>query len=108
MLTEFLREHRLADMLTEQQLRPVPEAGDRKTWNGVPERYREEILREAESYARKPYPMRKASDFLAFVRGGSRKADEDPYFFRRRKLCYAALACCLGATRYLDDVADGI
>ena len=108
MLTAYLREHPLMDMLTEEPLRPVPGAGDRQAWDGVPGKYRTEILREAENFADQPYPMRRATDFLAFVRNGSRKADEDPYFFRRRKLCYAALACCLGETRYLDDVADGI
>ena len=70
--------------------------------------HRAEILREAERHAALPWPMRRATDFLAFVRSGSRKADEDPYFLRRRKLCWAALACALGENRYLDEVVDGI
>ncbi len=85
-----------------------PDAEDRAAWQGVSSAGKEEILREAERYASLPYPMRKATDFLAFVRTGSRQADEDPYFFRRRKLCVAALACCLGAEAYLDDVIDGV
>ena len=76
-------------------------------WDRIASEDREEILRQAEAYASSPYPMRRATDFLAFVRSGSRKADEDPYFFRRRKLCYAALALALGED-YLDDVLDGI
>ena len=85
-----------------------PDAEDRAAWQGVSSAGKEEILREAERYASLPYPMRKATDFLAFVRTGSRQADEDPYFFRRRKLCVSALACCLGAEAYLDDVIDGV
>lgn len=74
----------------------------------IPESYRQEILRQAAAYGEQPYPPRLATGFLAFVRSGSRKADEDPYFFRRRKLCYATLACFFGEKQYLDDVIDGI
>ena len=52
--------------------------------------------------------MRPATGFLEFVRSGSRQADEDPYFFRRRKLCAAALSCCAGTGDQLDAVLDGI
>ena len=108
MLTEYLAQHPLSNTLTREGPFLVPPLEDRDAWNAVPEAYREEILTCAAQYAPLPYPMRKATDFLAFVRSGSRKADEDPYFFRRRKLCYAALACCLGETQYLDDVVDGV
>ena len=69
---------------------------------------RAEILLEGEKYSALPWPVRKATDFLAFVRSGSRKADEDPYFLRRKKLCRAAIACVLDQERFLDDVVDGI
>ena len=57
--------------------------------------------------------MRTATGFLAFVREGSRKADEDPYFFRRRKLCAAVLGYCAdgaakASSQLLDDIVDGI
>jgi len=77
-------------------------------WDRVSGAVREEILREAEAASKLPWPMRPATGFLAFSRSGSRKADEDPYFLRRRKLCWAVLACGLGETRYLDDVVDGV
>ena len=75
---------------------------------GVSPAQRAEILQEAERYAALPWPMRKATDFLAFVRTGSRKADEDPYFLRRQKLCWATLACAMGEESYLDQVVDGV
>lgn len=86
----------------------VPPAEDRAAWDGIASADREELLNRAAEYALQPWPMRLATDFMAFTRNGSRKADENPYFFRRRKLCLSALACCLGRTEMLDDVIDGI
>ena len=82
--------------------------GTPENWDRISEAYRAEIFRRAEEYARQPYPMRKATDFLAFVRNGSRQADEGPYFFRRKKLCWEATACRMGREEMLDDVVDGI
>ena len=46
---------------------------------------------------------------MAFVRDGSRKVYEDPYFLRRRTLIGAALGYCLGPRpALLDCVVDGL
>ncbi len=108
MFREYFAKHPLEELLTEALPGEAVRAGEEK-WSRVLPGHREEILKAAAEYASQPYPMRTASGFLAFTDSGSRKADEDPYFFRRRKLCVSALACCLGeADRYLRDVVDGL
>ncbi|MBR1584375.1 MAG: heparinase II/III family protein [Clostridia bacterium] len=108
MFSEYLDRHSLRELLIPGRAIPFPPADDRAAWARVPEKHAREIREMAKAYAAQPYPMRKATDFLAFVRTGSRAADEGPYFLRRRKLCAAALLCCVDAEAPLDDVIDGI
>ncbi len=107
MLSEYLNSHPLENDLPEAPISLFPAAGDR-AWQKIIPEHAQEIRTMAAFYASQPYPMRRATDFLAFVRAGSRKADEDPYFFRRRKLCAHTLACCLDSQADLDPVIDGI
>ncbi len=108
MFAEFFREHPLETLLLPEPPALFPPASDRASWNGLPAEALREISALAQTYADRPYPMRKATDFLAFVRTGSRQADEAPYFLRRRKLCAAVLLCCAEETAPLDDVIDGV
>lgn len=107
MFAEYLDQHPLEDLLAEDPPAPVPPAGD-PAWQRISETHRAEIEREAAAWQNKAYPMRSATGFLAFVRDGSRKADEDPYFERRRKLCWHVLAACLDGNACLDGVVDGL
>ncbi len=108
MFSEYLERQPIRALLTQNELCLVPSSEDRAAWENIPDAFREEIERMGLQYASQPYPMRKATDFLAFVRTGSRTADEGPYFFRRRKLCASALLCCMNQTAAIDDVIDGI
>ena len=106
MLTEFLASHPL-QRPSPAAPRWCPPAKD-VSWATIAPEHRAEILREAAACAGRPYPLRRATDFLAFVRTGNRRADETPYFFRRRKLAWAALHCCAEDHASLDDVIDGL
>ena len=108
MFAEFLNAHPMETLLAGAPDPGIPSAADREAWEQLPESLREELLALVRAYAGQPYPMRTASGFLAFVRSGSRTADEAPYFQRRRKLCAAVLGCCLDADAPLDDVIDGV
>lgn len=106
MFAKALEKQPLKDLLLEKPLQLFPTMDDREAWDKVDGA---EIMAQAEKYRAQPYPPRKATDFMAFVRTGSRKADENPYFFRRRKLTMAALNCCVtGSLEDLDDVVDGL
>ena len=78
MLTAFLQEHPMRELLKSGTRRLYPPAEDRRAWDGIPAEYRQEIRELAEAYASVPYPARSASGFLAFVRTGDRQADEIP------------------------------
>ncbi len=106
MFQEFLSRHPLS-FASPGPFPLYPPSGS-ASWRALPETVKREIAEEAEKVSARPYPMRLAADFLAFTRTGSRKADEDPYFFRRRKLCWAALRCCVDENAPLDDVIDGL
>ncbi len=108
MFQEYLAAHSLRDLIREENRLLYPPAGDRDAWAVVPEETRQEVLRLAEEYRAVPWPMRTASDFLAFVRTGSRTADETPYFTRRRKLCAAVMEQCVRPDADLTEAVDGI
>ena len=109
MLTTFLQNHPMEEMLRRGSRKLYPPAEDRAAWEGLPEEMRREIRRLAAAFRDMPYPMRSASGFLAFVRDGSRQADEKPYFTRRRKLCAAVLeACAFPEAADTDGITDGI
>ncbi|MBR4500762.1 MAG: heparinase II/III family protein [Clostridia bacterium] len=108
MFQEFISAHPLSSLIASPAPFPLyPPAGS-APWRGLKDSVINQITTEAEKFSALPYPMRLATDFLAFTRTGSRKADEDPYFFRRRKLCWAALRCCVDENASLDDVIDGL
>ncbi|QTE67518.1 heparinase II/III family protein [Clostridiales bacterium] len=108
MLTEFLQDHPVRELLAGGTRVLFPPADDRRAWEGIPEGYRREIRELAGKYAAVTWPARTASGFLAFVKTGSRRADEDPYFTRRRKLCAEVLGACLDPDAGMDDIVDGI
>ena len=108
MLTAFLRDHPMREMLAGGTRVLFPPAEDRRAWEGIPDGYRREIRELAGKYAAVTWPARTASGFLAFVTTGSRRADEDPYFTRRRKLCAEVLCACLDPDAGMDDIVDGI
>lgn len=88
---------------------PFPPASDRRAWEGVATRDRDDLLSLYRQTREAPYPLCAASRFLAFTRTGSRAAYEEPYFFRRRKLIAAVLRECLTPDgEALDDVVDGV
>ena len=108
MLGEYLDEHSLSALLIKER-KLLPRLEERERWETVPEEMRREILQMAEEYKGIEYPMCLATQFLRFVRDGSRKAYEEPYFLRRRKLIASFLHCCItGSTEELDSVIDGI
>ena len=108
MLTEFLRDHPVRELLSGGTRVLFPPAEDHRAWEGIPEGYRREIRELAGKYAAVAWPARTASGFLAFVTTGSRRADEDPYFTRRRKLCAEVLDACVDPDAGMDDIVDGI
>ncbi|MBR5110308.1 MAG: heparinase II/III family protein [Clostridia bacterium] len=108
MFSEYLSSHPMPSLLSDAPYRPYPAAEDRGAWTSLPPPLISELRQMAQDFHAQPYPMRLASGFLAFVENGSRKADEEPYFFRRRKLCAAVLQCCLDEKAPLRDVIDGV
>lgn len=87
---------------------PYPTCGDAAWENLAPER-KHALEKWAEEALETAYPMLTATQFMAFVRDGSRKVYEDPYFLRRRTLIGAALGYCLGPRpALLDCVVDGL
>jgi len=87
---------------------PFPRARSRAAWEALPPDTRKGLLRWGKE-ALSGYPARPATAFLAFTRTGSRLADEEPYFRRRRLLMGAVLAeCAEHEGRYLDAVIDGL
>ncbi|MBQ8557015.1 MAG: heparinase II/III family protein [Clostridia bacterium] len=91
MLTEYIQAHPLQYHPSAQ----FPPSSHRAAWEGVDAADRADLLALANDWRERPYPLLTAGMYASFVRTGSRKDCENPYFDRRRKLCAAALHICL-------------
>ncbi len=106
MLERYFAAHPLEDVRYAPQFPPMT---DRAAWDSVAPVDREALLAYAEDWHQKPWPMLTAGMFASFIRTGSRRDCETPYFDRRRKLCSAVLHVCLtGDATLLPDVEDGL
>ncbi len=109
MLDRYLQEHDMFSSLKLPWCCPFPKAEDREKWEGIPEEDRNALLQAADEAMKEPYPLLKATAFMAFSRDGNRQVFEQPYFFRRRKLILSALAYCIRQEAGdLDEVLNGI
>lgn len=106
MLERYFAAHPLEDVRYAPQFPPMT---DRAAWDSVASADRAALLAYAEDWHQKPWPMLTAGMFASFIRTGSRRDCETPYFDRRRKLCSAVLHVCLmGTETLLPDVEDGL
>lgn len=109
MFGAFLDAHPLREMIHKTPGCPFPVFGDRTAWEAIAPEDKTDLLAYYESLKDTPYPLLTASQFMAFVKTGSRKAYEDPYFLRRRKLIASVMHMCVtGDQAALGDVIDGI
>ncbi|SDS34422.1 Heparinase II/III-like protein [Actinopolymorpha singaporensis] len=91
------------------QWHPVPDVSDRAFWNAVDSSTREAILRRAEEFRAREWPVLTARGWRDFVETGNRTRYEDRYFARRRRTVASALAACLtDDPGWHDDVLDGV
>ena len=106
MLERYFAAHPLAEVRYAPQFPPMT---DRAAWEAVAPADRAALIAYAEDWHNKPWPMLTAGMFASFIRTGSRRDCENPYFDRRRKLCSAVLHVCLtGEDTLLPDVEDGL
>jgi len=109
MFAAFLYAHPLKEMIEKIPDCPFPVFENRAAWDGIDAEDRADLIACYESMRNTPYPMLTASQFMAFVKTGSRKAYEDPYFLRRKKLIASIMHMCVTGTKEaLTDVIDGI
>ena len=106
MLERYFATHPLGEVTYKPQF---PAFADRAAWERVVPADREALLTYAEIWRDQPWPMLTAGMYASFIRTGSRRDCENPYFDRRRRLCSAVLHVCLtGEMMLLPDVEDGI
>lgn len=92
-----------------KKFRPYAPASDRKTWESIPEDFRQEIIQAGEEYLNFDYPVLPATKYMEFCRIGNRSMYEELYFKRRTVLNTLILAeCAEGKGRFLDDIINGI
>jgi len=83
-----------------------PKASDRAFWDG---KYKDDYVKEAESFLGFDWPISKATDFMAFKLEGDRLRQEKPHFARRKALCTLAIGEILEHKgRFLPDIINGL
>lgn len=86
---------------------PYPTGADRAAWEAVSGRA--QMIADAKAASQMPYPQILATDFLAYVRTGSRQCYEEPYFARRHHLIRTAIGeCAAWDDTLIDDVINGL
>ena len=106
MLERYFAAHPVVDVRYVPQF---PLMSDRTAWENVSSDDRATLIEYAEAWHAKPWPLLTAGMFASFIRTGSRRDCENPYFDRRRKLCSAVLHVCLtDSDALLPDVEDGL
>ena len=106
MLERYFAAHPIGEVHYAPQF---PLFADRAAWAGVAPADRAALLSYAEKWHDQPWPVLTAGMYASFIRTGSRRECENPYFDRRRRLCSAVLHVCLtGTEEYLPDVEDGV
>ena len=106
MLERYFAAHPVVDVRYVPQF---PLMSDRTAWENVSSDDRATLIEYAEAWHAKPWPLLTAGMFASFIRTGSRRDCENPYFDRRRKLCSAVLHVCLtDSEELLPDVEDGL
>ncbi len=106
MLERYFAAHPIGEVRYVPQF---PVYADRAAWENIAPADREVLLAYAEKWHDRPWPMLTAGMYASFIRTGSRRDCENPYFERRRKLCSAVLHVCLtGDMALLPDVEDGV
>ena len=106
MLERYFAAHPIGEVHYAPQF---PLFADRAAWAGVAPADRAALFSYAEKWHDQPWPVLTAGMYASFIRTGSRRECENPYFDRRRRLCSAVLHVCLtGTEEYLPDVEDGV
>lgn len=87
--------------------RPFPNISDRNSWETLLPTLREELIRQGDEAVKTPFPVLRATDYMAFLRTGNRVIYETPYFSRRHLLNKLVLAECVEAKGcFLDAIID--
>ena len=109
MFGTYLDAHDIRSLIKTMPVCPFPPMRDRAAWEQVNGSDREDLLALYAEMKDTPYPMLTAMQFMAFVKTGSRKAYENPYFLRRKKLIASVMhMCTTGTDEALGDVIDGV
>ena len=88
---------------------PFPSYKDREAWKFVPENVRAEYIQKAEQYLSYDWPAVKATTYLDYVRTGSRKVMQDPYFNRQKVFEALVMGELMeGEGRFLDQIINGV
>ena len=88
---------------------PFATATDRAVWDNVDPATREHILEAAQQAVDEPWPALTASAWVAFATHGDRRAYENAYFSRRRRLDALGLALALDTGGpWLTPLMDGV
>lgn len=89
--------------------RPYAPARDRTAWTALPEKLKQDLIRQGEKYLNYTYPLIPATKYMEFVRTGNRSMFEDYYFSRRRVLNALIMAECVEYKgRFLDGIINGL
>jgi len=84
-------------------------AKDRKAWDGIDEKFREESIKLADRYIGYSFPNMLASEFMEFTLTGNRVNYENKLFAKRQALDALVIGECIEHKgRYINDIINGI
>ena len=108
MIYEALKEKNIVKILSEQNnLRLLPEYGDRELWNSLPGDVKQHLKDRADELKEKEVLTLPATFYLEYARTGNRAIYEKVYFNRREDLMVLVMAECIWAKgEYVDAIMN--
>lgn len=100
----------LKDVLVlDQKWVKYPVYADREGWNSLTGDFKNEIIQNGEKVQDYEWKVIKATDYLEFVRSGSRQVMEEPFGANNRALSALVLAeLAEGKGRFIDQIINGV
>ena len=94
-------------LLSHEDWRPFPVAGQRGAWTTLPQEARDCHIAKGEKALDEGIPALPATLYLDYIRTGSLQNHKKAYIARRKNLCSMVLAECIeGRGRFLDAILD--
>jgi len=98
-----------SSLVMDQKWVPYPSYDNRQGWDALTGEYKDSLIRQGEKYLNYDWKVLRATDYLDYLRSGSRYAQEGKICANANALSRVMIAeLAEGKGRFLDDIVNGV